>query len=113
MILVTGGTGLVGSHLLYKLVSNNENVRAIYRREKTLKRVEHVFSYFSDEPETLFKINEKKAIKPSDKEISENIPSRSAKLRYVIKKTDFYDFKTDIQDQFSNLIEIENFGNKL
>ena len=55
MILVTGGTGLVGSHLLYKLVSNNENVRAIYRREKTLKRVEHVFSYFSDEPETLFK----------------------------------------------------------
>ncbi|MCA0152129.1 NAD-dependent epimerase/dehydratase family protein [Winogradskyella vincentii] len=54
MILVTGGTGLVGSHLLFKLVSDNENVRAIYRREKTLKRVEHVFSYFTDEPETLF-----------------------------------------------------------
>ncbi|WP_411893251.1 NAD-dependent epimerase/dehydratase family protein [Winogradskyella sp. A2] len=53
MILVTGGTGLVGSHLLYKLVSNNEKVRAIYRREKTLKRVKHVFSYFSDDPETL------------------------------------------------------------
>ena len=29
------------------------------------------------------------------------------------KKTDFYDFKTDILDQFSNLIEIENLGNKL
>ena len=54
MILVTGGTGLVGSHLLFKLVSNGESVRAIYRREKTLKRVEHVFSYFSDEAETLY-----------------------------------------------------------
>ena len=54
MILVTGGTGLVGSHLLFKLVSNNENVRAIYRREKTLQRVKHVFSYFSDDAETLF-----------------------------------------------------------
>jgi nucleoside-diphosphate-sugar epimerase len=54
MILVTGGTGLVGSHLLFKLVSNNENVRGIYRREKTLARVKHVFSYFSDDSESLF-----------------------------------------------------------
>jgi len=54
MILVTGGTGLVGSHLLFKLVSSNENVRAIYRREKTLERVKHVFSYFSVDAEHLF-----------------------------------------------------------
>lgn len=54
MILVTGGTGLVGSHLLFKLVSNNEHVRATYRREKTLARVKHVFSYFSDNAESLF-----------------------------------------------------------
>ena len=54
MILVTGGTGLVGSHLLFKLISNNESVRAIYRREKTLQRVKHVFSYFSDDSEILF-----------------------------------------------------------
>ena len=65
------------------------------------------------QPETLLKLNEKKAIIPSVKEISENLPSRSAKLRYAIKKTDFYEFKTDILDQFNNLIEIENFGNKL
>ncbi len=55
MILVTGGTGLVGAHLLYKLVSSGETIRAIYRREKTLKRVVHVFSYFSDDAEDLFK----------------------------------------------------------
>ena len=71
------------------------------------------YSPITEQPETLLKLNEKKAIIPSDKEISENLPSRSAKLRYVIKKTDFYDFKTDIMDQFSNLIEIENIGNKL
>ena len=54
LVLVTGGTGLVGSHLLFKLISNNENVRATYRRKKTLARVKHVFSYFSDNAETLF-----------------------------------------------------------
>jgi len=54
MILVTGGTGLVGSHLLFNLVSTNDNVRATYRREKTLKRVKHVFSYFSADAESLF-----------------------------------------------------------
>ena len=31
MILVTGGTGLVGSHLLRSLVGDNKAVRAIYR----------------------------------------------------------------------------------
>jgi 16S rRNA (cytosine1402-N4)-methyltransferase len=61
----------------------------------------------------LFNLIKKKPIVPSDKEISENLPSRSAKLRYVIKKTDFYNFDTDIEDQFKNLIEIENYGDKL
>ena len=30
-----------------------------------------------------------------------------------LKKMNFYDFKTDVLEKFSNLIEIENFGNKL
>ena len=63
--------------------------------------------------ETLFILNQKKAIVPTDKEVNENLPSRSAKLRYGIKKSNFYDFETDILDQFKNLIEIENFGDKL
>ena len=67
----------------------------------------------TEQPETLLRLNEKKAIVPSDKEIKENLPSRSAKLRYAIKKNDFYDFETDIFDQFKNLIEIEGYGDKL
>jgi len=67
----------------------------------------------TEQPETLLKLNEKKAIVPSDKEIKENLPSRSAKLRYAIKKNDFYNFDTDIFDQFKNLIEIEGYGDKL
>ena len=67
----------------------------------------------TEQPETLLRLNEKKAIVPSDEEIKENLPSRSAKLRYAIKKDDFYDFETDIFDQFKNLIEIEDYGDKL
>ena len=67
----------------------------------------------TQQAETLFILNQKKVIVPTDKEVNENLPSRSAKLRYGIKKSNFYDFETDILDQFKNLIEIENFGDKL
>ena len=67
----------------------------------------------NEEKINLFKSVSKKAIIPSEEEIQENPPSRSAKLRYVIKKEDFYDFETDILDKFNNLIEIENFSKKL
>jgi 16S rRNA (cytosine1402-N4)-methyltransferase len=82
---------------------------------KSLSEKKSISRYapITEQPETLFKLDKKKAIVPSNEEISENLPSRSAKLRYAIKKTDFYDFKTDILDKFSNLIEIENLGNKL
>ena len=82
---------------------------------KSLSEKKSISRYvpITEQAETLLKLNEKKPIVPSDEEINENLPSRSAKLRYAIKKTDFYDFETDILDQFRNLIEIENFGNKL
>ena len=55
MILVTGGTGLVGSHLLYQLTLNNDAIRAIYRTEQRLESVKKVFSYFTDDVDTAFK----------------------------------------------------------
>ena len=66
-----------------------------------------------EQPDTLFKMIVKKPLTPTTKELKENIPSRSAKLRFVIKKENFYNFETDILKKFEDLIKIENFGNKL
>ncbi len=66
-----------------------------------------------NQPENLFNIIKKKPIIPSDIEIKDNISSRSAKLRYVIKRNDFYDFDSDILKKFEHLLKIENFGKKL
>ena len=63
--------------------------------------------------ELLFLMPQKKPIVPSDQEIKENQPSRSAKLRYLIKNKDAYEVETDVIEKFSNLLEIENLGLKL
>ncbi|MBN4085018.1 NAD-dependent epimerase/dehydratase family protein [Flavobacteriaceae bacterium AH-315-B10] len=54
MILVTGGTGLVGSHLLYKLVEKGYKVRATYRSKKKIDAARHVFSYYTKQVDVLF-----------------------------------------------------------
>ena len=43
MILVTGGTGLVGFHLLLQLSQDENGIRAIYRSEKKLNHVKQLF----------------------------------------------------------------------
>ena len=82
---------------------------------KSLSENKSVSRYMpkSEEKINLFKLINKKAIFPSENEIKENPPSRSAKLRYVIKREDFYDFETDILDKFDHLIKIENLSKKL
>ena len=71
------------------------------------------YTPLTEQSEILFDLIKRKPITPNDEELNENPPSRSAKLRYAIKKTDFFNFETDIEDKFKNLIEIENFGEKL
>ena len=44
MIFVTGGTGLLGSHLLVELAQNNQDIRAIYRCEKK----KNLFGHYSN-----------------------------------------------------------------
>lgn len=56
MILVTGGTGLVGAHLLYHLTKNDEKIRAIYRSKEKIEVVKKVFSYYTDDPYLIKKI---------------------------------------------------------
>ncbi|NVK53207.1 MAG: NAD-dependent epimerase/dehydratase family protein [Flavobacteriaceae bacterium] len=54
MILVTGGTGLVGSHLLYELTLKNQAIKATYRTKESLMAVKRVFSYFTKNVDELF-----------------------------------------------------------
>jgi len=82
---------------------------------KSLSENQSVSRYMpkGEEKINLFKTINKKAISPSENEIKKNPPSRSAKLRYVIKKENFYEFETDILEKFDHLIKIENFSKKL
>jgi len=54
MILVTGGTGLVGSHLLVRLVQENEPVKATYRTLESIEKTKKVFSYYTNTTKDLF-----------------------------------------------------------
>lgn len=49
MILVTGGTGLLGSHLLLRLSQDNESIRAISRDPSRSERVKRLFDYYDPE----------------------------------------------------------------
>ena len=47
MILVTGGTGLVGAHLLLHLLENGEqNLRALYRKENHIQKTKSLFELY-------------------------------------------------------------------
>ncbi|TDE54899.1 NAD-dependent epimerase/dehydratase family protein [Flavobacterium sp. GT3P67] len=49
MILVTGGTGLVGAHLLLHLIDNGEKVRAIYRSVASIEKTKSLFATYKKE----------------------------------------------------------------
>lgn len=55
MIFVTGGTGLVGAHLLYELTLAGKPVKALKRETSNLQQVLKTFSYYSDKPTELFR----------------------------------------------------------
>lgn len=58
MIFVTGGTGLVGAHLLYELTSAGKRVKALKRKTSNLQQVIKTFSYYSKTPKELFNLIE-------------------------------------------------------
>lgn len=46
MIFLTGGTGLLGSHLLIELLKRGKKVRALKRESSSLENVKQVFKYY-------------------------------------------------------------------
>jgi len=47
MILVTGGTGMLGAHLLFDLLEKGARIRAIKRADSSLEQIKQIFSYYS------------------------------------------------------------------
>lgn len=54
MIFVTGGTGLVGSHLLLQLAQKQIPIKALYRTEERRQHVLKIFALYSEESRALF-----------------------------------------------------------
>jgi nucleoside-diphosphate-sugar epimerase len=50
MILVTGSTGLVGTHLLLELVKKHDKIRATHRTSSNLRAVYDTFALYVDDP---------------------------------------------------------------
>ena len=49
MILVTGGTGFVGAHVLFELLKSGEKVKALKRENSSLQLTEKIFSFYTDD----------------------------------------------------------------
>lgn len=105
MILVTGGTGLIGTYLLFYLTQNKENkVRAIYRSENSLEKVKKVFQNLSNDGEQRFS-----RIEWVQADIN-NIPELETAFRgvvYVFHAAGFISFSPD---DFDKLIKINVEG---
>ena len=54
MIFVTGGTGLVGSHLLLALLERGEKVRALKRTTSNIGQVLKTFGWYTSDAEILY-----------------------------------------------------------
>ena len=60
------------------------------------------------EDKTLFDLHQRKVIIPSTDELKKNHPSRSAKLRYVIRNNNKFIHPKDLIVKFQKYLDIEN-----
>jgi nucleoside-diphosphate-sugar epimerase len=58
MIFLTGGTGMLGAHLLLDLTKSGSKVMALRRKDSDLNLVRKIFSWYSDEADLLFEMIE-------------------------------------------------------
>lgn len=49
MILLTGATGLLGSHIAYELLQQGKKIRALKRKDSNSTLTEKIFSFYTNE----------------------------------------------------------------
>ncbi len=54
MIFLTGGTGMLGTHLLLDLTRSGVNVRALKRKDSDLPAVKKIFSWYTEDADLLY-----------------------------------------------------------
>ncbi len=55
MVFVTGGTGMVGAHLLLELTRRGEKVKALKRPSSDIEQTRKIFSFYEKSPDALFR----------------------------------------------------------
>jgi nucleoside-diphosphate-sugar epimerase len=55
MVFVTGGTGFLGSHLIFQLIKKGEKVKALKRKDSSFEMISRIFSYLDSNNKTLLK----------------------------------------------------------
>lgn len=53
MDLITGATGFIGSHVLYRLLKSGRHVKALYRDETAKNVTREIFSYYESDPDDI------------------------------------------------------------
>lgn len=75
MILVTGATGLVGSHLLWQLLQTEQRVAALMRYTSNLKPLRAVFASYTDQPDLFLSRIEWRVARVNDEQALNNVLS--------------------------------------
>jgi len=103
----------IGSYIIVVTFHSLEDriVKYFFKNYSEEKKVSRYFPT-SKNQNKVFELISKKPIFPTDKEIKNNPPSRSAKLRFAKKINNRANFE-EFLIKFKNLIDIEKLGNKL
>lgn len=106
MNLVTGATGIVGSHVVLTLLQNNQAVVACKQTNSDLKKLEEVFSFYVEDYQPLFE-----KIKWVDLDIRDifSIEDALEGISYVYHCAGFVSFETKDRKK---LTEINEQGTK-
>lgn len=105
MVIVIGGTGLVGSHLLFKLTKTEKSIVATFQTESKIQRVKQLFDYYqSDEAEVLWKKIIWKKVNVLDLFGLEELISENDEVYHCAALVSFH------RKDFNNLMKINREG---